>query len=108
MKTWVFSRDNLETEIQHWVNKQIETGHPKAPANAAFVGEAIKDFLENATSLHRSYPEPNTNTVRSTKSSGESSRVENKQVETPVSNWENTEINGMSPADMLKVWEQSK
>lgn len=108
MKTWVFSRDSLETEIQHWVSKQIETGHPKAVANAAFVGEAIKDFLENATSLHRNYPEPNAGAVRSNESPEAPTQVENRQAKTPVSDWEKTEINGMSPADMLKVWEQSK
>lgn len=53
MKTWIFDEQTLDGAIAAWVEKQIASGHPKAVANATFVGAAIKDMLQTSTKLFK-------------------------------------------------------
>lgn len=57
MKTWIFDEQTLDTAIAAWVANQIASGHPKAVANAEFVGRAIKDMLETSPKLFKE-PKP--------------------------------------------------
>lgn len=57
MKTWIFDEQALDTAIAAWVANQIASGHPKAVANADFVGRAIKDMLETSPKLFKE-PKP--------------------------------------------------
>jgi hypothetical protein len=54
---WIFSEDDLSRELAAWVSAQKSTGHPKAIANADFIGAAIKDFLVTHDALYKK-PEP--------------------------------------------------
>lgn len=53
MRTWIFDDEGLRKAVDRWVKRQVETGHPKAVANAAFVGEAIIDMLNGDPKLYR-------------------------------------------------------
>ena len=109
MKTWVFSRDTLNKEIECWVKHQIESGHPKAVANAKFVGDAIMDFLEKAPTLHRTYtPQGTSQNTHATVSIKESPFNEETSAVVTTEQLDHLDIRGMSPSDMLKVWEQTK
>lgn len=110
MKTWVFTQDSLSTEIDTWVKRQMDTGHPKAVVNADFVAEAIVDFLDNARSLYRTYDAPQTHSqTQIVATKVDQTKPEEQNIVAPSNpSFEDTDITGMSPADMLKMWEQSK
>jgi hypothetical protein len=113
MKTWIFTEDLLEEEIDKWVKAQKATGHPKAMRNADFIAKAILDFLENANSLIKEFPrtQDQANYKRSEEAASNKIDTQPKHTEsnrTLSHPLEGIEPNGLSPTEMLEVWEKCR